>query len=307
MQCVPMAKGKTHFPCRGCLPCRVNAARRKQARILLELGEHDAASFITLTYTREGRPTTSKGRWTLSPTHIDEWTKKFRRNHGPFRYWIVGEYGEPGTKPDGTVKEEHPHYHCILFGVSRETAMQWDHLWTGVPGNGFIDYGHSVNAKVAAYVSAYATKKLRAGHPALDGRHPEFTRSSRGIGLKTADRIAKYLTGPTLSKVRLENGDMPIQNIRFEGKLYALDPYLKKKIREKANIKVVHDNYDLLAASRADLDPQAAEYHETRLYRRLRTAEAMAHETAPGPRIYEGPAKPLVPDSDTQATGARQR
>ena len=234
---------------------------------MLELGEHEVSSFITLTYTREGRPLTPDGRrWTLNPKDLQDWLKRFRKRLGSqMRYWAVGEYG--------TDLEQHPHYHVLLFGVSRETAMQHDKAWTNQDGHGFVHYGYSdVNEKIAGYVTGYATKKWTKEHPALDGRHHEFIRMSKGLGLGAAQAMARAINGPTLSKVRQDDGDIPITSFRYGSKLYPLDSYLKDKVRGATETKVVKTNYDPFYKTRPEMDAGAARYHEKRLAKRLRTA-----------------------------------
>lgn len=97
--------------CGRCKACRLNSARDWSIRIMNELVYHEDACFITLTYDDDHLPedySISKREWQL-------FMKRFRKlkNVKEIRYFASGEYGDKGTR------WINPHYHAILFGVSR--------------------------------------------------------------------------------------------------------------------------------------------------------------------------------------------
>ena len=74
---------------------------------MLEVMEHEASCFITLTYNDENLPNPP----VVSKREAQLFIKRLRKLLYPklFRYYIVGEYGD---------KSNRPHYHALLFGVS---------------------------------------------------------------------------------------------------------------------------------------------------------------------------------------------
>ena len=115
----------TPFPCGCCLPCRINNARTKQHRIMLEAKSHTNSAFITLTYNDEHLPFTLDGLTTLCKRDLQNYFKRLRRKlKYEIRYFAVGEYGT--KKSDITTFEgERPHYHAIVFGINQ---LDYEHI-----------------------------------------------------------------------------------------------------------------------------------------------------------------------------------
>lgn len=138
-------------PCGTCLGCRKNKAAAWAFRCHLELTQHRAAAFTTLTYGDKHVPPT------LSREHLSLYLKRLRRSltDRTVRFFASGEYGEANSRP---------HYHIIFFGLSdaddREIARHWSHPSTHEP------YGFTQTYKASpatiAYVAGYAAKKLNA-------------------------------------------------------------------------------------------------------------------------------------------------
>lgn len=138
-------------PCGGCIQCRIRKARDWTIRCTLELHEHQAAAWATLTYADEHlvRPPQEE-QGTLYKPHLSGYLKRLRERVRPstVRFFGVGEYGDQTLRP---------HYHVILYGVpphERAIAKAWP-------------FGHvrvdPVTPSNIAYTAGYAQKKIRAG------------------------------------------------------------------------------------------------------------------------------------------------
>ena len=173
------------LPCGGCLGCRTSAARAWALRCSLELQQHDAAVFTTLTYDDEHVPPT------LSKRHLQLYFKRVRKavelhrrkNATPaiqrIRFFASGEYGETTGRP---------HYHAIIFGPSTRDAQLLDRCW---------QLGHTLTETVTpariAYTAGYTSKKIgfkREVHERVDPNtgevyewQPPFIQMSRNPGI----------------------------------------------------------------------------------------------------------------------------
>lgn len=128
------------LPCGSCIGCRMSRAREWALRCSLELQEHDQACWCTLTYDDAHVPVT------LAKWHLQGFVKRLRARLAPagVRFFASGEYGE---------RTERPHYHAILFGVSRDAPIQdvWPH--------GFARVDVLTPAAIS-YVAGYCSKKV---------------------------------------------------------------------------------------------------------------------------------------------------
>lgn len=193
------------FPCGQCQHCRFNNRRVLTNRILCERECHEHNSFLTLTYADEFLPdefvlpTTGQiyAPLSVSPLHHNLFKHRLQvysqRKLGlKVRYFGVGEYGD---------KTERPHYHYALFGLphcpyggGRVVARRYQpcvcpicsHLQSCWP------FGHVHLGKLehdsAQYIAGYVTKKMTSERTEfqrdfLQGRFPEFMRSSRDPGI----------------------------------------------------------------------------------------------------------------------------
>lgn len=175
----PIAVGpdgyKSMVRCGRCLPCRV---RRKQSwvgRLVLERLEHVAARFVTLTYADQLQQASA-----LQPAHAKLFLDLYRYHYGPFRYFLVGEYGE---------KSGHAHWHAIIFGHPQEfgTGLRNGGHWHN---NKAWDRGYSFDGAVTlqsiGYVAKYTTKEMARGRRSI-------TRMSLkpGLGFNAIGRLAR--------------------------------------------------------------------------------------------------------------------
>lgn len=158
---------------------------------MVEAMAHSAVCMVTLTYNPRHLPADGS----LIPSDVSSFLKRFRRRYeravacdrrcaslsSRLRVFAVGEYGGRFGRP---------HYHLLVFGAdhrSRVAGLSLKRLcelaWrkAGSGSMGFVDVGRKFSFATAAYVSGYVTKGHNvAGHAALAGRHPEFSRWPNG-------------------------------------------------------------------------------------------------------------------------------
>lgn len=153
-------------------------------RCLHELGYHDNASFVTLTYSDNNLPDNGS----LVKADLQKFVKRLRKNIGDRRikYFAAGEYGDSTNRP---------HYHAILFGVglSEEDKMivmaSWPFCdWTQ-PSIRKKSFG-AAEADSIRYVCQYIDKKytgeLEYEMYTRHGLVPPFRLLSQGIGERYA-------------------------------------------------------------------------------------------------------------------------
>lgn len=225
--------------------------------MMLEALCHGFNSFWTLTYSEEElQRTNPNGSPQLSPAHVQNFLKRFRKKVSPLsiRFYAVGEYGEQTMRP---------HYHLALFGFPTCLRGRTNHLKSNCCwvcdlvksswGHGGVDAGDLTPAS-AAYLAGYVTKKMtRADDPRLNGLHPEFARMSLrpGIGALATDEVASaVLQLPHLYE------DVP-KALRHGANVWPLGRYLVQKIRE--------------GAGREKTSPQSSQFEQAEKLRAMQT------------------------------------
>lgn len=108
-------------------------------RCTLELAEHDAACWCTLTYSDDHVPPS------LRKDHLQRFMRRLRKRRRA-RFFASGEYGE---------RTYRPHYHAILFGVSESEAPLLEGCWP----HGFVQVDTLTPAAIS-YVAGYCSKKI---------------------------------------------------------------------------------------------------------------------------------------------------
>lgn len=197
------------FPCRKCLPCRLNIAREKAIRCWHQAKIQENSIFLTLTYDDQNLPSQK-----LQYSDFQEFMKRLRAKvEDPIRkivtdpdllkeqlekvkisYMVTGEYGE---------KHKRPHWHAIVFnyyppdpdcvgttelGHKVYTSKILSELW----GKGRIEIG-DVTIESAGYVARYATKKLAHGKDQDHDFQPiHKTSSRRAIGRAWIEKYYKH-------------------------------------------------------------------------------------------------------------------
>lgn len=129
------------IPCGKCLSCRLRRAQDWSVRCGLELTQHRAACWATLTYNEKYCPPT------LSKFHVSGFVKRLRKRlegESSVRFFASGEYGE---------RYGRPHYHIILFGTENQKAIS--SAWR----QGIVQVDTLTPAAIA-YVAGYCAKKV---------------------------------------------------------------------------------------------------------------------------------------------------
>lgn len=137
--------------CGSCRGCRVRHKMAWTGRCLLELRDHQFARVLTLTYGSE-----EKRLAELNYKDVQDFFKRYRHSHGPFRFFCVGEYGE---------QSGHAHWHIIIYG-HRSLQPEWMTKavpislpdWQRHQDGGFVSDMRLVPAS-AAYCCGYTLKK----------------------------------------------------------------------------------------------------------------------------------------------------
>lgn len=207
--------------CGQCLPCKINVRRSWTARIVLESYAHNENSWLTLTYDDMYLPKGGSLSKQDAARFIDRTRKYFETAFGRrVRYYLVGEYGERTARP---------HYHICMFGVGRQYQKTYQDRWR---------FGHihvdDLNRKTAQYTAGYVVKKMTSeDDPRLNGRVPEFSLKSNGIGKTGVKIIAEHLLNKVNNKVDIfgEDGSLP-RVIRIDGKVMPLGRYCHAKLHE---------------------------------------------------------------------------
>ena len=233
-------KVKGIVPCGQCLTCRVNKARFWTFRIMMEARLSTSTWWTTITYSDAMlpdhyiNPNTGEiyehSSGCLRPDHIELFIKRVRKKIFPkkIRYFLVGEYGDLSSRP---------HYHICIFGHGAEIQPILQQCWTDPLSGislGFIDTHSSrpLDTPTARYTVGYTIKKLTKKNDfRLEGRYPEFSSHSQGIGMEFAKRFADALKNESGQHHILSNLDIP-RTVRFDGKNWPLDRYLREKILE---------------------------------------------------------------------------
>lgn len=141
-------------PCGQCIGCRLEKSRQWALRIMHEASQHEASSFVTLTYAED--PVS------LRLDDLQRFFKRVRKRGLPLRYYACGEYGE---------RRSRPHFHVCWFGHDwREGSRPWTReLWVHPELEELWGYGNGVypacrvgalTFESAAYVARYVTKKV---------------------------------------------------------------------------------------------------------------------------------------------------
>jgi len=206
-----------------------------------EASQHQANSFITLTYDEEHLPTNGG----LSVKHWQNFAKRLRHRIGKFRFYHCGEYGDEYGRP---------HYHALLFGYDfledrkpystrRGNQLYTSELLTQTWGHGLSVIGE-LTYESAAYVARYCMKKINGKQAAehyqtVDTKtgevhqiKPEYTTMSRrpGIGKTWFD---KYSTDVYPSDEVIVNGK-PARPPRYYDSQYELsDPSSLALVKER--------------------------------------------------------------------------
>lgn len=160
--------------CGWCIGCRIEKQEGWAIRCYAESLTTDPNWFITLTYDDEHYPL----HGSLNLRHMQLFNKQVRKKHGPFRFFMAGEYGD---------KTQRPHYHMLAFGLNIDdlckcnsvyakqdvyTSESLRQLW----GRGNVSVG-TVTMASARYCTSYIMKKWQG-----DGAEEHYERLDPATG-----------------------------------------------------------------------------------------------------------------------------
>lgn len=249
-----LKSAKGLIPCQKCGPCLARRRRQKTSRAIFEGQSHGRLPhFITLTYDDDHLPyevvNPDTGEITIehgpnpSPIldkkeyqrFINRLRTALSRQERPsnLRYTGCGEYGE---------KNGRPHYHFVCWGLPDDPREIIYRSWSDDDGDlkcspARIDIQRARDlTHVAQYVVGYIQKKMTDWNGVrTDGRPPEFGTTSKSFGLQFAKLYADAMRTPSAQAFISREGDIP-REIKFEGKKWPLDRYLRDKILSELNI-----------------------------------------------------------------------
>lgn len=223
--------------CGRCLACRIRMRDEWAIRIILESQQYATSLFVTLTYDQENYPEDGS----LSKRELQLFNKRLRKNiDQKYRYFACGEYGS---------KTGRAHYHAILFGLSEEYEKWIEKSWS----KGFVNVKIFNPGRHAKYVAKYITKAIGSQKFLQDGRQKEFALMSRkpGIGhvaykwlrAKVERGIIRIECSPSAGE--MENQTVPTMkgSLRYNGRLYPMPSYIKKKLVEMEGALPKDDYY----------------------------------------------------------------
>lgn len=175
---------------------------------------HKSALFVTLTYAPEHLPVGGN----LDKRALQLFLKRLRKAIQPLRirYYAAGEYGERYSRP---------HYHLIIFGLSRAYADAVRRSWP----YGYVDIGAGERMSYQ-YVAGYITKKYVKR---CDRVVPEFATMSRrpGIGYPALQRICDLMDNPVFLQMVHLDKDVP-KGLMHGAKWWPFGRYLVDKLRQ---------------------------------------------------------------------------
>jgi len=145
------------IPCGQCIGCRLEKIDAWGFRCMAEASQHLHNHFITLTYDDDHLPADE----CLNHRDWQLFAKRLRKNIGPFRFFMCGEYGE---------NTQRPHYHALLFGLDLPDLVKCNSVYASTDiftsevfgkawGHGFHTIGQVTHAS-AKYCASYALKRV---------------------------------------------------------------------------------------------------------------------------------------------------
>jgi len=224
----------------------MNRRKAKTTRIILEAKDHEHILFVTLTYDDKYLPKqytnpdtgeyfSSEGG-VLDPRAMQLFIKRLRKRMPPrsLRYFLCGEYGDRTARP---------HYHILIFGLSYEQRHYIYDCWTDPDTKELMADPKYIDIQIprsewdtGQYISSYIMKRMvQSDDPRLEGRTPEFFRSSKGIGLNYVDQLVDCFDSVSVRSHMLATGDIP-RKLVVNGKSLMLDRYMRDKILQRMGL-----------------------------------------------------------------------
>lgn len=224
------------FRCRKCLSCQITKRQEWAMRAVIESREHEANSFITLTFAPEYIPPSG-----VSVRDLQLFFKRLRKAIYPvkIKYLACGEYGE---------KLKRPHYHALIFGydfpdkkyfgkTKRGELIYRSELLEKCWTYGISSVGALTHAS-ASYVAGYIHKKYN-NKKDLEWKH--YTQEDTTIANKEFN-----LCSHGLAKAFYERNEEQLHNhnyIVYNGKKYGFFEYYNNLSRnsDKERYKIIKE------------------------------------------------------------------
>lgn len=205
----------------------------------MELQQHDAASFTTLTYEERYLPPT------LSKTHLQRYLKRLRKATNAYiKFFASGEYGD---------KRRRPHYHLLLYGLMADTPAIQD-KWP---------YGHTYSDIVTpdriSYCAGYTDKKAEQRYRAA---LPYDSVSPHGEPYRYQPPFIQMSRNPGIGAAARDWPDAWQLYAIKDGHKMAVPRYYKQAWKYQATDQEIQHNKQLLqkhALARYNIDLNAAE------------------------------------------------
>lgn len=207
-------------PCGRCPECIKTRKLKWVYRLQQENKVSKTAAFLTLTYDDDHLPI-KNGVPTLLSKHHTDFIKRIRKRTGVkgIKYYSCGEYG---------TRTNRPHYHSIIFNVPFDTLATEDDL-KSIWMHGHVDVGDVTDHSIA-YVAGYVNKKIVDNDRYKDGRLPEFSRMSKGLGKSyLSESVKKYHKKKKNPFIVME-----------DGKKLPLPRYYKEKLFDEQEQRIVN-------------------------------------------------------------------
>lgn len=225
--------------CRKCPECIVQRKNEWIWRIMQEDKRAINSLFLTFTYDEENCPTqvnkeTGEILRSLRKKDLQDYWKRLRKNNpkAVIKYYAVGEYGsEPRKLPNGKMSLGlRPHYHAIIFGISREEVEKhWKH------GNAFTG---TVQTQSVRYVVKYMSKRLK--NTPKGAQKPNCS-MSRNIGADWIKKNRTFIQSNKQTTVRDGKLNIPIPKTWLE-KIYTDPDELDTILKNKKELRDQKDN-----------------------------------------------------------------
>lgn len=197
--CLRIGRALQFVPCNKCNFCLANRRADWSFRLHQEWKSCKSADFLTMTYNEQEVPWSDVGQ-SLCKRDVQLFTKQLRNCNNAYlldrpwpsvRYYTVGEYGTDTVRP---------HYHSIMFNLTRDTISKVNGLWK----KGHVEVGSVTGASIH-YVTGYVVNRVGD----WEGRQKPFaliSNRSGGLGTSYAIQNREWHRGDVLKPYVMHDG-----------------------------------------------------------------------------------------------------
>lgn len=256
------------LPCGKCWECKARRVSGWSFRLMKEEEQSSSALFVTLTYSPESVPITTKGYMTLKKEDV-QWfihklrkitDKKYKNEKTTIKYYACGEYGSHTFRP---------HYHIIIFGADPNLISKAWRRFNQESGKtediGTIHIGEVSGASIG-YTLKYINKPSRIPIHKNDDRIKEFSLMSKRLG-------ANYINEKTIKWHHADPVNRYYTPLK-DGKKIALPRYYKQKLfteEQRQNINEQINNQEVTRIRNLSVDKIVEEYEKNVYIRKEKT------------------------------------